>query len=421
MHKLKGIFSLVILLAISGPVTAQTISPYSALGIGDLYLPALPHSQGMGGIGISNSNLYFQSTLNPALLVDNGVYSFTAGFTSTRKTIKQNANREIASAGNLSHLNMVLPISQGNVSFSLGMMPYSDVNYNFRTSVDVVGDPSAEMEAFSQGSGGFNQFVFSTGVKINENFLVGGKVAYLFSSINTQINSYLESPPGIYVPTSITRTTARDFMYGFGAVYRTNLSNKIRLAVGTVYDFKRDITVERSQILQVETSSGTPISIDTVFDNTRGSIYIPEAYGFGLSLTNINKWTFGIDVRFQDWSDYKDFSGNNNVLVNTRLIAIGGEITPNIASVNNYFERITYRFGFNINDTPYFVNGQQIDEFGINFGLSLPVSNFSSVDLGFRYGNRGTLENNFIKEDFFQIFFGVTFNDNRWFVRPKFN
>ena len=66
--------------------SAQTVSSYSALGIGDLYLPVQANSQGMGGIGISNSNVLYQSSINPALLADNSIYSFAAGAAAPKKS-----------------------------------------------------------------------------------------------------------------------------------------------------------------------------------------------------------------------------------------------------------------------------------------------------------------------------------------------
>ena len=422
MSKLRVVvISFIISSFFSGPIAAQTLSPYSALGIGDLYLPAQPHNQGMGGIGISNSNIFYQSAINPALLADNGIYSFAAGFTSENKSIWQNDNREKASGGTLSYLNMVLPIYQGRVTVSVGLTPYSNVNYNFRTEAPVEGNPDATTALFNEGSGGFNQFVFSTGLKLTRGLYVGGKASYIFSSIEKERNNVLRNPPGVYVPTSVTIISADDFMFGLGAVYKYYVSEKLNVSIGGVYDFAQDLSVKRSQTLQVKTSTNTPIRVDTIYDNADGFIRLPESYGLGFSVNKLNKWSFGTDLRFQKWGKYRDFDGNNDALVDARLIRVGCEITPNVTSVNNYFARVTYRLGLNIDQTPYYVNDTQINEIGINFGLSLPVSNFSSVDMGFRYGSRGTTDSNLIKENFFRIYFGVTFNDSRWFVRPKFN
>jgi long-subunit fatty acid transport protein len=217
------------------------------------------------------------------------------------------------------------------------------------------------------------------------------------------------------------KSLAVDFIFGAGVVYKQSLSEMITASLGVVYDFGTELNVTRSQTIQIKTNSNIPIRIDTLLDDASGYLQIPDSYGLGFTLNRQNNWTFGADVRLQNWSEYKDFDGNNDNLKNTLLIKIGGEITPNASSVDSYFERVTFRLGLNVDQTPYSISNTQIDEIGINFGLSLPVSNFSSVDMGFKYGSRGTLDNNLIKENFFRVYFGVTFNDNRWFIRPKYN
>ena len=132
-------------------------------------------------------------------------------------------------------------------------------------------------------------------------------------------------------------------------------------------------------------------------------------------------WVAGIDYTTQDWEISKDPVSGNSLYKKREKFVVGGEITPDVASVNNYLKRITYRVGASYTKTPYFVQETQITDFGINFGLSVPVVRFSSLDFGFQFGNRGTLSNNLIKENYFRVYFGVSFNDNRWFLRPKFN
>ena len=59
-------------------------------------------------------------------------------------------------------------------------------------------------------------------------------------------------------------------------------------------------------------------------------------------------------------------------------------------------------------------------DFGINFGLSLPVSRISSLDLAVKVGKRGDLRTNTIEENYFKLYFGVTFND-QWFIKRRFD
>src|SRR5690606_9238565 len=98
--------------------------------------------------------------------------------------------------------------------------------------------------------------------------------------------------------------------------------------------------------------------------------------------------------------------------------AIGGEFTPDPFD-DNILERITYRLGVNYERYPFIVNGNQVNDFGINFGFSVPA-NRSSLDLAFKVGKRGDRTENIIEETYFKVYFGRTCND-RWFIKRKFD
>ncbi len=125
-------------------------------------------------------------------------------------------------------------------------------------------------------------------------------------------------------------------------------------------------------------------------------------------------------IFFGNWNNFRNFNGSNGDMVNSYRIGLGGEYTPEISSIDSYFKRITYRMGFNYENTPFQINDEQVRDFGINFGISLPVSRFSSLDMAFRLGQRGAISNDLIREDYFRVFLGVTFND-KWFQRRKFD
>ena len=139
-----------------------------------------------------------------------------------------------------------------------------------------------------------------------------------------------------------------------------------------------------------------------------------------MSLNNGFKWTAGLEARIQNWSKYKSIENSNEGLDRSYGISIGGEVVPNPSAIENYLARVTYRIGFNYDKTPFVYKGRQINEIGINFGWSLPVSRLSSVDLAFKVGRRGTNDDGLVREDFFNVYFGITFND-RWFVQRRIN
>jgi hypothetical protein len=67
------------------------------------------------------------------------------------------------------------------------------------------------------------------------------------------------------------------------------------------------------------------------------------------------------------------------------------------------------------------INDESINEFGISFGVGLPVGKlFSNANLGFEYGKRGTTSQNLVQENFFNFQLSLSLND-RWFVKRKYN
>jgi len=104
-------------------------------------------------------------------------------------------------------------------------------------------------------------------------------------------------------------------------------------------------------------------------------------------------------------------------------IAVGGELLPNY-EVSKAGPRITYRFGVHYERTPYLVNSQEVNDFGINFGTSLPLSGIwgvSNVNLGATFGNRGNVTDGLIRENYLKLSIGFSLQDQTWFARQKYN
>ena len=67
------------------------------------------------------------------------------------------------------------------------------------------------------------------------------------------------------------------------------------------------------------------------------------------------------------------------------------------------------------------INNESIKEFGISFGLGLPVGDlFSNANVGFEIGKRGTTNNNLIQENFVNFQLSLSLND-RWFQKRKYD
>jgi hypothetical protein len=100
-------------------------------------------------------------------------------------------------------------------------------------------------------------------------------------------------------------------------------------------------------------------------------------------------------------------------------ISLGGFYTPKFNSISSYWQRITYRAGLNLKQTGLVVNNTTINDFGISFGVGLPIGQqLSNVNLGFELGKRGEINNGLVKENYVNFRLSLTLND-RWFKKRK--
>ena len=71
--------------------------------------------------------------------------------------------------------------------------------------------------------------------------------------------------------------------------------------------------------------------------------------------------------------------------------------------------------------TGLIINDQSIKEFGMTFGVGIPVGNmFSNLNLALEVGRRGTTDANLVEEKFANFKMSLSLND-RWFIKRKYN
>jgi hypothetical protein len=158
----------------------------------------------------------------------------------------------------------------------------------------------------------------------------------------------------------------------------------------------------------------------------------PVRTSLGVGVGKDYKWYAAVNYTFQD---ALSFSGthdqSNSQIVNyekASVISLGGFYIPKINSISNYWNRVTYRAGLKLEKTGLAIDGlgdtnnfTSIEDFGMSFGLGLPVGkNFSKLNLGFEIGKRGTTDNNLIQENYFNLRMSLSLND-KWFKKRKIN
>lgn len=416
---------IVLSIGLGGGIKAQNAaSPYSIFGIGILNSKGLTYQENMGGLGISNGKPWVLNNINPALLTMNTFTTFDAGLYTERRNLNTSDLSQSNTTGGLRHLTLGFPIVNMKWSMAVGLMPYSNVSYNMTTTSPVIGNEQADANYQYQGNGGINEVFLSSGWQLVPKVLsIGLRAGYAFGNVDddTFINieeiAYQNEEDTIGVaknfePSRFFRSSRySDFLFEGGVNLRKDFGEQMTVSLGFVYEFGANINTSRDERVEIYEINNPDTPTEEVLTNEKGNTFLPPQYGLGLSLSKGYSWTFGIDYYMRDWGQFKTDFGNQADLAKSYQLIVGGEFTPDVTSVQSYFKRVTYQFGFDYEQTPIRINNTSIDDFGINFGVSLPVGLVSILNVGLKYGQMGTTSDGLVREDYFRLNLGMTFND----------
>lgn len=395
-------------------------SPFTTYGIGEAYGNGLAHNQAMGGIGVSQPQMWYLNNANPALLVYNTLTVFQVGVVGESRTLSGNGISNKTKGGNMNYLAVAFPIKITKWTTSLGLMPYTNVDYDF-VYTEMSEDGVTPIEINEKGNGGLTQLYWSNGVRLSREFSLGVKATYLFGPIDDTYGSRLQKTDQItYTITVEDKTSIKGFNVGVGFSFSKDSiwNDKYRISVGGVVTTGPDLVARRTHSFFKTTSNNDTLDAE-VLNKTKGNISVPPSFTVGVSLNRGSRWALGTEFMAQNWTKYEGNETEGNDLGMAWRASVGGEFTPDAFSSTNYLKRITYRFGGSFEQHPWIVNGNKVKDAGINFGFSLPTGR-SSLDLAFRYGKRGNKSETTIEETYFKVFFGITFND-QWFIKRRFD
>ena len=421
--------SLLVVATSSPVVLAQGLgnSPYSALGVGEVYSEGNVTNMGMGGVGISNASAFYLNMQNPALLARRTRFTvFEVGLMGQSKNIAQTISGSQQSqhnfAGNLGYLALAFP-ANSRWTMSLSLRPYTYVDYTTQQIRPVPGT-FYRAEYNYQGRGGLNRASFANGVRITKNIYVGAEAGFVFGNITNSSDARVITSNGNSA-TQDTRIARQDrvnysdIMWKVGAAWRPKLSEKWVLNLGATYEPQSYVGAKETNIYQTTTLGGSAISKpDTLLVGSNVQATLPQRTRFGISIEKNNSLVIGVDVGFQQWSQFRTVNDQPGNLLDARNIAAGMEFTPK-ANSNRYRDLITYRVGFQYNQMPYQINGTQIKDINGSVGLSLPLGAYyvNHLSLSVAAGQRGVLTGSQIREQYVKIGLGISLND--WWFRKQ--
>ncbi len=420
------IFGLLLLLitqfaAVQGQI--QVNSPYTRYGLGNLVENGMdPRITAMGGLyyGLRANNLI--NTANPAsysafdsvsFVFDGGIF----GMVSNLQTDNQTDQGDYIS---LSHLMFGFPVTRWWRT-SVGILPFSYVGYDIYAVEELEG--ITDVQYVYQGSGGLNQLYWGNAFVLGKKLSVGFNMKYLFGSIVRSRG--ISFPDSIEMKNTYIRGSIRpsDFYGEIGFQYKTKLPKDLFMVVGGVFGPQVNINSKANFLAttyfgDINSAQYSYDTIEALYDE-KGSFTMPIRTGAGITIGKEGKWVAGADFLWQNWENFT-YYGNSDSLVNRWNIAVGGEYIPNARSVGNYLQKVAYRAGFHYGKTPLYLKGQHIDEFGISFGIGLPIKKSkSTVNMSAVIGKKGTTQYGLIKENFIRFTVGVNVFEN-WFFKSKY-
>ncbi|KYG83513.1 hypothetical protein [Roseivirga echinicomitans] len=400
-----------------------TQSSYSAFGIGDVNWGGYSHNAGMGGFGISYNNRLYLNNLNPALVATNFEAVFQIGTSFDSRTYNNGDQSYSSFTGGFKDFGFSLPIKYGKWNMALGLSPYTSVNYGIlQTST---GPDNSILLSQLDGNGGIDEAFMTHALRLG-NLMVGLKTSYLFGSIERDTEYLLTGIPTITFSSTIynERRSFSDVTANIGLAYKLEVKERQFINFGAFYNLEANVRSRNLTRLESQDINGNVLSSDTLKNNVDSQISIPQRIGFGISYEKSQRFAVGIDVQTQAWSQYLDESGQTSSNFGDAFrIAVGGELLPNY-EVSKAGPRITYRFGIHYERTPYLINSQEVNDFGINIGTSLPLNGIvgvSNLNLGATFGNRGNVTDGLIRENYLKLSIGFSLQDQTWFARQKYN
>jgi long-subunit fatty acid transport protein len=414
-----------------------TSSPYSFLGIGDLKFKGTTENRSMAGMSIYSDSIHV-NLQNPAFYGNLKFTTYTVGVSYSQLRLESANGEDKASSTALEYLAVAFPLNN-KIGVGFGLVPFSSVGYNFE-GIGETGFASAPYKfAQYEGEGGLNSAFLSLGYKISEGFSVGATVNYNFGTIENQNTEFLGelNDEGLFFRTLNYGTRSRDesrlsgLSYNLGAYYQTEFNEKLSLTTSLTFSPQSNLTSRNTREIAALNITGTggeiisPGQVDQVDlgSRTKTDLTLPTRIAFGAGIGERNKWFAGAEYTLQNNSDF----GNGLTTIenvnydNGSEIAVGGFFIPKYNSFTSYWERVTYRAGVRYESTGIMVRNEGINDFGISFGVGLPVArSLSNVNLGVEFGRRGTMNSGLIQENYVNFHLSLSLND-KWFIKRKYN
>ncbi len=399
----------------------QVNSPYSRVGIGTVAPTYFAANRALGGfatafrspLNVNYNNPASYSAIKRLMVFEVGVLA---------QGLWLNTDTQTGSTGNatISYAAFGFPINK-HWTMSMGFMPHSSLNYDI---VDTLQHPQLDTIAYQfQGQGQNYQLYWGNGFSY-KGFSAGFNIGFLFGTYERTVSSRFFSIGNSFDNLLTETTEHRDFIWNVGLQYHRKLKNEVNLTLGVSSNTQMDVSsVLDSRWERTFLTSGIVQNVDTIYSNVgeKGTVVLPSKFSAGVALSKGIDWMVGFDITQEQWNNYQNFGKADSALVNSTRFNLAVSTVPDKNAIRKFWKNTLYRFGAYYDTGNIKLGDQNLAAYGFTIGAGFPVRRAASrLNLAFEVGSRGTIENNLIRETYFNATMGMTIND-WWFIKRKYD
>lgn len=336
-----------------------------------------------------------------------------------------------AGNGSLNHLAIAFVPNprKNNWAVCAGLLPYSNINYNFIQNYNDTTSLGVFREIYT-GSGSLYQGYIGGAYKV-KGFSVGANAGYLFGKQDYQKLITFPDSAESYATRNNSSMNLRSFVYNIGVQYQaliyTDPNNpddrhKIFVTAGFYGSGGARMNARLSNYWERLNLIGGigVVVVDTTAAafNQKSKVNLPFNLGGGVMFGNERYWMVGADFKYMNWNKFST-PLDNNAMTDSWKISVGMQITPKIDD-RKYLNRIQYRLGGYYGQSEILFRGQHLSEAAGTFGLGFPFKTVGRLNISGEIGTRGGKNDSVIRENFYRFTFGLVINDI-WFIKRKFD
>lgn len=339
----------------------------------------------------------------------------------------------------LRYFGLGFPISD-RIGWGMGITPYSEMGYDFTSSTSV---GTTEARTRYAGLGGISKVHGGLSYEIVKDSVnrlsVGANFLYFMGPMEQTTTVGFTGAESQQFNSVISREMrVSDINFDVGVHYKKDITqlftkkkaNRIYLNLGASFMPQTNLSLRRTQT--AFSSSDQPKDVVREKRDT-SELTLPMEYGIGgaIEITNINKKNrliVGFNYENTDWQSLS-VAGSDEGLSTSQVYSVGLQYAPNEQALRGLFKLMRYRLGARYADTRIVVDNNQLTDFAVTGGFSVPLVASRSIttlsttlNFGMEYGVRGGSAE--FTENYTRFMLGISVTPSfwdKWFQKRRIN